>query len=192
MTKRIPIIPTVIVAGAIAVMIGLGLWQLDRKGEKEDLIARAEAAAAMSQEVAYPADPQAREALLYRRTSVTCASVTGMTSTAGRSARGQNGVAQRAICTLADGGEATIDIGFTRDPTPVAWEGGPVTGTIAPGGRIVALDPVGGLEPLAQPDPASLPNNHLAYAGQWFFFALTALLIYILALRRRATKAKAD
>ena len=192
MTKRIPIIPTVIVAGAIAVMIGLGLWQLDRKGEKEDLIARAEAAAAMTKEVAYPADPQARDALLYRRTSVTCDEVVAMTSTAGRSARGQNGVAQRAICALAGGGEATVDIGFTRDPTPVDWAGGTIVGTIAPGGRIVALDPVEGLEPLAQPDPASLPNNHLAYAGQWFFFALTALLIYILALRRRATKAKAD
>ena len=33
---------------------------------------------------------------------------------------------------------------------------------------------------------------HLAYAGQWFFFALTALVIYVLALRRKATRARAD
>ncbi len=38
---------------------------------------------------------------------------------------------------------------------------------------------------MAPPDPNDLPNNHLAYAGQWFFFALTALVIYWLALRRR-------
>ena len=53
-------------------------------------------------------------------------------------------------------------------------------------------EPLAGLEPLAAPDPRDLPNNHLAYAGQWFFFALTALVIYILALRRRSTRARAD
>ncbi|MEX0341188.1 MAG: SURF1 family cytochrome oxidase biogenesis protein [Erythrobacter sp.] len=177
---------------AIGTMIALGVWQLDRKGEKEALIARAQQAAAMPSEVAYPADPEALDGLLYRRTSVTCAEVQGMTSTAGRSARGQNGVAQRATCLLSIGVTATIDIGFTRDPTPVSWDGGAVTGTIAPGGRIVAVEPLAGLEPLAQPDPASLPNNHLAYAGQWFFFALTALFIYVIALRRRSTRARAD
>ena len=52
--------------------------------------------------------------------------------------------------------------------------------------------PVGASSPLAAPDPRDLPNNHLAYAGQWFFFALTALVIYILALRRRSTRARAD
>ncbi|HSM52948.1 MAG TPA: SURF1 family protein, partial [Erythrobacter sp.] len=26
---------------------------------------------------------------------------------------------------------------------------------------------------------------HLAYAGQWFFFALTALVIYWIAIRKR-------
>ena len=58
-------------------------------------------------------------------------------------------------------------------------------GILAPGGKIVADPPLAELGPLAKPDPADLPNNHLAYAGQWFFFALTALVIYILALRRR-------
>ena len=38
---------------------------------------------------------------------------------------------------------------------------------------------------MARPDPSDLPNNHLAYAGQWFFFAITAFIIYVLALRRR-------
>ena len=56
---------------------------------------------------------------------------------------------------------------------------------IAPGPRLVADPPVAGLQPMARPDPGDLPNNHLTYAGQWFFFALTALIIYVLALRRR-------
>jgi surfeit locus 1 family protein len=30
-----------------------------------------------------------------------------------------------------------------------------------------------------------VPNNHLLYAIQWFFFALAAAVIYVLALRRR-------
>ena len=38
---------------------------------------------------------------------------------------------------------------------------------------------------MAAPDPGDLPNNHLAYAGQWFLFALAAAVIYVLALRRR-------
>ena len=47
-------------------------------------------------------------------------------------------------------------------------------------------------QPPPLPDPAALPNNHLAYAGQWFFFALTALMIYVVALRRRSTRARPD
>ncbi|KWV94398.1 SURF1 family cytochrome oxidase biogenesis protein [Erythrobacter sp. AP23] len=192
MTMRVPVFPTIIVVAAVATMIALGIWQLDRKGEKEALIASAQQAAAMSSEVDYPADPAERDELLYRRTTVACEQVESMTSIAGRSADGRNGVAQRATCRLADGSPALVDIGFSRDPTPVEWDGGEISGVIAPGGRIVATKPATGLEPLAQPDPASLPNNHLAYAGQWFFFALTALVIYFLALRRRSTRARAD
>ncbi|WP_430635488.1 SURF1 family cytochrome oxidase biogenesis protein [Sphingomonas hankookensis] len=43
-----------------------------------------------------------------------------------------------------------------------------------------------GLTPSRRPDPASLPDNHLAYAIQWFAFALAAVIIYLLALRRRS------
>jgi surfeit locus 1 family protein len=64
-----------------------------------------------------------------------------------------------------------------------------VTGVISPGGpagaRLVADPPLAGLEANAKPDPSNIPNNHLAYAVQWFFFALTALVIYALALRKR-------
>ena len=38
---------------------------------------------------------------------------------------------------------------------------------------------------LGRPDIGLVPNNHLAYAGQWFFFAAVAALIYLVALRRR-------
>ena len=77
-----------------------------------------------------------------------------------------------------------VDIGFSRDLKSPQWRGGQIQGKIAPGPRLVADPPIAGLEPLAKPDPRDLPNNHLAYAGQWFFFALTALVIYFLAIRR--------
>ena len=38
--KRIPVVPTVIVLMAVAIMIGLGVWQLQRKSLKESLLAR--------------------------------------------------------------------------------------------------------------------------------------------------------
>ena len=44
-----------------------------------------------------------------------------------------------------------------------------------------------GLEPTAPPSPADIPNNHLAYAVQWFLFASVAAIIYALALWRRDT-----
>ena len=35
MNRRLPLIPTIFVAGAVAVMIGLGVWQLKRAEWKE-------------------------------------------------------------------------------------------------------------------------------------------------------------
>ena len=185
MTRRIPVIPSIIVAGAIVTMIALGFWQLDRKGQKEAMLARYEQAGAMSSLAIYPGPGEDIEPVLYRMTRIDCANPTKATSVAGRGLNGANGVAQRVECALATGRKVTVDIGFSRDPTPVAWDGGEVQGVIAPGGRVVATVPLAGLAPLAPPDPADVPNNHLAYAGQWFFFAVTALVIYILALRRR-------
>ena len=85
--------------------------------------------------------------------------------------------------------QAEIVLGWSKSPEASRWDGGFVTGTVVPTGefgfKIVADPPLAGLEPNTRPDPGDLPNNHLAYAGQWFFFALTALVIYVLAIRRR-------
>jgi cytochrome oxidase assembly protein ShyY1 len=42
-----------------------------------------------------------------------------------------------------------------------------------------------GLKSVAPPSVEDVPNNHLAYAVQWFFFAAVAAFIYVLALNRR-------
>ena len=183
--RKVPVLPTLLVAAAVATMVALGFWQLGRKGEKEALIARYESAIALSSEAQWPTGEAAVERALYRVTTLECARVLAMRATSGRNASGAPGLAHTASCALAGGGEADIALGWSTDPAPIAWSGGRVTGTIAPGPRLVATNPPPGLERLAHPDPRDLPNNHLAYAGQWFLFALTALVIYVLALRRR-------
>lgn len=189
MTARIPIIPTIIVGGAIAVMIALGFWQLGRMDEKDALIASAEAALQDGTLKPFPADGGgAFEGSLYYRTAFECVEVLSQTAVAGRNERGRLGFAQIARCSTGRG-PAEVKLGWSLQPEPPQYEGGVVEGIIVPGGvddaRVQASPPLAGLEPLASPDPRDLPNNHLAYAGQWFFFALTALIIYIIALRRR-------
>ncbi|WP_121118508.1 SURF1 family protein [Croceibacterium ferulae] len=186
--RRVPLLPTIVVAAAVALMLVLGVWQLRRAEWKGDMIARYADAETLPP-VAWPDDGAAREAALYRPSSFTCAVVLGMRETAGRSAKGQSGWAHVAKCRLAEGGEAEVALGWSAAPTPPVWDGGRVTGTVAPAGegaRLVADPPQAGLEVLARPDPKALPNNHLSYAGQWFFFAITAAVIYAMALRRRA------
>ena len=50
---------------------------------------------------------------------------------------------------------------------------------------LIADTPAPGLRASAVPSADNTPNNHLAYAVQWFLFAAAALLIYFLAVRRR-------
>lgn len=185
MTRKVPVFATILVLAAVATMIALGFWQLGRKGEKEALIARYESAIALSSQTPWPTSEAETERALYRVATLECVRVLEMRTTAGRSTAGAAGTAHIARCALAGGGEASVVIGWSPDPREVNWQGGIVTGVVAPGPRLVAMNPAPGLQPIARPDPRDLPNNHLAYAGQWFLFALTALVIYVLALRRR-------
>ncbi len=90
----------------------------------------------------------------------------------------------------------SVEVGWSKNPNAkVNWSGGPVSGMIAPdrrsGMRLVAASAPPGLEPSRPPSLESVPNNHRAYALQWFGFAAIALVIYGLALRRRlADRAK--
>ena len=189
MKHRLPLLPTLIVAAAVAVMIGLGVWQLRRAEWKADLIARYTQAQAMSSNVPWPSDEAAMERSLFRWSQFTCERVLGMRVSAARNAAGESGVAQIARCVIDGGQEAEVALGWSLPTQQVSWTGGEVSGPIAPGGEfggiLHASRPPAGLQPLAPPDPGALPNNHLMYAGPWFFFALTAVVIYVLALRKR-------
>lgn len=188
MIRRIPILATAIVLLAVGTMIALGFWQLGRKAEKEALLARYERARAMSSDVPWPMTPEDYPGVLYRHSRIDCARVEGIDAVAGRSADGRAGWAHVARCRLPDGRSAAVAIGWSGRPVPPAWAGGEVGGFIgsaANGIRLVAAPAHAGLEQLAPPDPQNIPNNHLSYAVQWFAFAATALIIYVLALRRR-------
>lgn len=184
MTRRVPIISTIIVLAAVATMIALGVWQLGRMGEKADLLARYEAAADAGGIAAFPLTGDGAS-VWFRRSQLSCGKVISIEAVSGTSSKGQKGWVQRATCAVGTDRSALVDLGYSRDIAKPAFAGGTITGVIAPGPRLVADPPLAGLQPMAKPDPADLPNNHLAYAGQWFFFALTALIIYVLAIRRR-------
>lgn len=185
MIRRVPILATLVVLAALGLMIRLGFWQLAKIEPKEALIARYAAAQAMSAEVPFPQDDGSAEKVLYRHSRIVCREASGATAKAGQNAKGEAGQAHIAQCTLADGGRAKVVLGWSRDPAPVEWHGGEVSGIIAPGPRLVADPPVAGLAANARPDPNDIPNNHFSYMVQWFLFAATALVIYALALRKR-------
>lgn len=191
--NRIPLIPTLLVLAAVAVMIRLGFWQLDRLEQKEAMLARYTAARAMTSEVPWPHDDAAAQGALYRRTRLDCRSPGPDQPLAGHNSAGETGWVHSFQCLLADGGSAQVAIGWSRDPAARQWPGGTVAGWVAPGAgnsvRLLADPPQGGLEANASPDPANVPNNHLSYAVQWFLFAATALVIYALALRKRLAAA---
>ena len=185
MTRPIPILPTAIVAAAVATMIALGFWQLDRMRQKEALLESYARAETLSSAVPWPESEAAAERSLFRHTRLDCEQVLSVTARAGTALDGRKGWQHVARCAIGNGRVADVSIGWSERPEAIEWSGGEVEGVVAPGPRLVAGVPQAGLAPLAAPDPADLPNNHLAYAGQWFFFALTALVIYVLALRRR-------
>lgn len=190
---KLPFIPTAIVAAAVATMIGLGIWQLQRSDSKKDLIAQYEANSKLPP-VAWPAVPTGDESLLYRRAHGFCLQPTGWRAIAGRNAKDEPGWAHIAACrTGAEGPGMQVDMGWSKESANPQWGGGEVSGLIVPDRkhvmRLVSDKPAPGLEASKQPSPADTPNNHMLYALQWFFFALAAAAIYVLALRSRQRKA---
>ena len=188
--KRWPIIPTIIVTIAVGIMIGLGVWQLQRKAEKEALLAHYNAADGLPA-IAWPVVPDLKALPLFRRSTVMCVKVIKIESVSGSNRAGDAGFAHVASCQTggAEGSSAKVAIGWSERPQSPSWSGGLVRGIIAPDGvqlvKLVSTDPADGLQQLALPSPAQIPNNHFLYAIQWFIFAAAASIIYILAVRKR-------
>ena len=206
--RRLPLLPTILALLAAAAMVALGVWQLDRAGEKRALKALYARNLALPA-TAVPVFGAARPELMFRRATGTCLSHGPATSRGGEDATGATGYRLVVRCgTGAEGPGLLVEAGVSdRFDAPVAIPPGEVHGTLVPaptstsllgrltGGHPVAeamlvLDrPAPGLRPSARPDPNAIPDNHLAYAVQWFAFALIALTIYGFALMRRARRA---
>lgn len=201
--RRLPILPSLIVAAAVAVMIGLGVWQLQRAAWKERLLGDLAAAPALP-----PVDLDrvlaegSATVLAFRRATITCAAGDQRPMLrAGRNRQNVSGYSFFLLCRPGEAGLAgriQINAGWSQalnnDLRLVPQ--GPVSGsigTVEEGEPVIltADPPLAPLAPSAPPSIDAIPNNHLMYAGQWFFFALTALIIYALALRRRPAVAPA-
>jgi len=193
MTRRLPLVPTIVVVAAVALMIGLGVWQLQRATWKDALLGRY-AQAERLPPISFPTMPvQDSKLPLFRHATGMCLRIVGRRAQAGENRGGEPGYVQIVDCaTGAEGPGMSVEVGWSKDPNAkFNWAGGPVSGVIAPDRlarmRLVAASAPPGLEPSAPPSLSAIPNNHRSYAFQWFAFALTALLIYGLAVRKRFT-----
>lgn len=200
--RRLPVLPTLIVAAAAATMIALGIWQLQRAAWKSRLLAEYGAAAALP---ALDLDPLIRRGgdlppLAFRRVLVTCQARDAQPDLRGGrgAATDQGGYSYFVPCRPgADGlaGRLMVNAGWT--PLPDSQRRITLDGIVAgrlgavEAGAPITLTATNVVPPLAAsaaPSIENIPNNHLAYAFQWFFFAAVAIVIYVLALRRRAPK----
>lgn len=209
--RRIPVFATLFVLAAVATMIGLGIWQLQRADEKAALLALYQRNAALDAPVALPRGGPIPPERLFRRSSGVCLEVTGWRQIGGRATDGTTGYRQIADCRSgAEGPGFVVDLGLSEDAQyRPQWTGGEVEGLIVeepvegglwaaltstrpvPRPMLVVSAPPAGLLASTPPDPSGVANNHLAYAVQWFLFALAAVAIYGLALRQRWKKASA-
>jgi cytochrome oxidase assembly protein ShyY1 len=203
--RRIPLIPTIVVVLAIGAMIALGLWQIRRAHWKEGLLASYHAAAGAPALDGVSPDADV-DALAFRRAHLFCTISTPPLQLGGANRTGDTGFRNIVGCDLSDGRRMIADIGWTALNTKPTLP--PVGKLIEATGRLIPDDvlarrifpgkpanllpilvvmdrAVPGLQPSVAPSIADIPNNHRGYAAQWFLFAATAAIIYILALRRR-------
>ena len=193
MIRKLPLLPTILVGLAVAVMIGLGIWQLGRRAEKDALLATYRSAAGKPP-IGWPMVPPKEPLPLFRHATGNCLQVTGFRTAAGQNLNGEPGYLIIADCrTGAEGPGLAVELGWSKNPNAGrAFRGGLVSGVITPDKisrmRLVAATPGPGLVASAPPSPETIPNNHLSYAIQWFLFAVIAVVIYVLALRQRWRK----
>ena len=207
--KRVPVWPTLIVLIMLATLVGLGVWQLQRRAWKADLIAQLEAApsAPLLEPGDFLAAMQGRKSIQYRRAELPCSpgTVLPYDLKGGSSASGTSGYLVLVSCRPnRKAPDIVVAAGWTWRPDAVRV---PITVDTVFTGLIIE-NPYGDaagrprfmlipdtavppLQPSRLPTPQDLPDNHLSYAGQWFGLALALATIYGLWLRKRLNLADA-
>jgi surfeit locus 1 family protein len=193
MIRRLPVIPTIVVVLAAALMIGLGMWQLQRAKVHQDQLLAFQRASRLPP-VSFPTSPVANDRLpLYRYATGNCLRVVGRRTSVGENQAGEPGFVIILDCaTGAEGPGMSVEVGWSKDPNAkTAWTGGLVSGVIVPDNkmrmRLAAAGSAPGLEPTApvKPTVKVSPQRNRGYAATWFSFAAIALIIYGLAVRKR-------
>jgi surfeit locus 1 family protein len=195
MMRRLPLIPTMIVALSVAVMLWLGVWQLQRARWKEGVLTRY-ANAEKLPPISFPTAPIRTDQLpLFRYATGLCLRPAGQRAIAGENRQGEPGYVHIVQCaTGAEGPGMAVEVGWSKNPnSKINWNGGLVSGVIVPDRlarmRLVAATAPPGLEPSKTPDvstaSAVTPAGHRGYAATWFALAIVALAVYAVAVRKR-------
>ncbi|WP_448585392.1 SURF1 family cytochrome oxidase biogenesis protein [Thermaurantiacus sp.] len=189
----VPLVPTLITAAALPILLGLGIWQLQRAAWKDGLVAALEAAPLLPP-VALENPPPSAD---FRRAVARCTGRDLPVRRAGAAARdGRPGWLVRVTCPARPPVPAfEADLGWSPRPDrPVRLaldaelagllrDFGP---TRTPRFRLVVVAPPPGLglSPLKPLSAADLPRNHRAYAAQWFGFAAVLAAVWAAYTRR--------
>ena len=196
--RRLPIVPTLIVALVVAGCVWAGLWNLGRAKLHSAELQKVEAASRLPP-ITFPTSPTPDDQLpVYRYASGNCLKVVNRRTDVGESASGEPGFAIIFDCaTGAEGPGMSVQVGWSKDPKATTpWTGGLVSGVIVPDRksriRLVASAPAPGLQANGATKAAITvpPSQNRGYALQFFSFALIALVIYALALRKRLREGK--
>lgn len=190
MKRGLPIVPTLFVAVAVPVMLALGYWQWFVRAPWKDMLLAQLAANASAPVAAMPHTLTERDS--FRRVTVQCAKLTSQGI--GGAAEGQGGAVgfrHLALCE-PDAGEAVlVSLGVARDPkiivaTPARAEftGRLVPRSGSPAFLLVSERPVPPLAPETPPGVDTISNSHRSYGIQWWAFAVTLGIIYLIYARR--------
>lgn len=203
MLRKLPLFPTLITIVGVLVLCALGRWQLERREWKHRLIERLAAAPNLP-----PVSPgefqramQRELSVQYRRAEISCHAgpKKPYDLRPGASAGGTSGYFVVMSCRPNNRPPDIVAVaGWTRriDAKDVVINlDHELSGIIIerpygddPGRPRFMLIPDAPIPPLGkprQPSAEDLPDNHLAYAGQWFGLAIALSAIYGLWLRKR-------
>jgi surfeit locus 1 family protein len=193
--KSVPLLPTLLVAALVAVLAGLGVWQLQRREWKADLITQLEAAQTLPllEPIDFQRAMQGDISVQYRRAELPCSpgTVLPYDLKGGSSIGGKSGYLVLVSCrpnreppdiVAVAGWTKRADAGRTDIIVDTIFKGLVIEHPYgdAPGRPQFMLIPDTAVPPLL---PSRMPTP--SYAGQWFGLALVLVAIYAIWLRRR-------
>ncbi|HZT50585.1 MAG TPA: SURF1 family cytochrome oxidase biogenesis protein [Stellaceae bacterium] len=218
MARKSLLPPTLFTLFGLALLLGLGTWQVQRLHWKEGLIAAREAGLRAAP-VPLPEDPAAAEALAFRPVTASGRLLAGRAlHLHATSSAGVPGWRALAPLVLPDGAAILVAGRFATDRGAPGFAAGPqsVTGLLrlpqrrgwfVPDDRpaanewfaidLPAMAKAARLDRLlpyyidaSGEKPPDLPNNHLQYAATWYALAAALLVFYILLIRRHRREAR--